>query len=456
MVQPTISDKPHKIYSVSKLTAEIKTLLERQFSFVWVSGEISNFSVPASGHFYFTLKDESAQIRAVMFRGQNRLLKFLPEDGMNVTGLGRLSVYEPRGSYQIIFELLEPKGIGAFQIAFEQLKAKLAAEGLFDEQLKRPLPFLPHKISIITSPTGAVIHDIIQIVTRRYPNIQIEIIPVQVQGEQAVKDIVKALDLLDQRDDTEVAILARGGGSLEDLAAFNAEAVARKISIVQFPVVSAIGHETDFTITDFVADLRASTPSAAAELIVPVKSDLKLVCRDIDHRLIAGIRAIIKQNSNCIKDLKRRLVDPRKKIQDYLLRIDELSQRLNRYAVRTLSQHRERLSFWQDRMNANMPLSTVRIMHEKLNITNNNLLYYINNILKYKMQNLHEQQTRLQALNPKSILQRGFSITRTIPDSTVIRDSDSVSLDQNLEILLASGTLTCQVKGKRKNGPKIL
>ena len=266
--------QPH-VYSVSELNAKIKSILEEQFPFVWVGGEVSNFAVPASGHFYFTLKDEKAQLRAVMFRGQNRNLRFELADGMAVSGIGRVSVYEPRGTYQVIFEHLEPRGTGALQVAFEQLKMRLAEEGLFDEQHKRPLPFLPAKIHIVTSPTGAVIHDIMQIVERRFPGMPISVIPVKVQGDGAIEEIVAAIETLDTLEDAEVAIVARGGGSLEDLQAFNSEAVARSIFASRIPIVSAVGHETDFTIADFVADLRAPTPSAAAELTVPLRDRLQ-------------------------------------------------------------------------------------------------------------------------------------------------------------------------------------
>ena len=264
-----------KIYSISELNAEIRTLIEESFSFVWIFGEISNFRTPASGHFYFTLKDNASQISAVMFRGQQRHLKFQPEDGMSVTGMGRLGVYEPRGTYQIILEYLEPSGIGALQIAFEKLKGRLAAEGCFEDEFKKPLPFLPKNISIITSPSGAAVHDILKTIDRRFPNLHIQIIPVKVQGYGSAEEIVAALELLNARNEAEVAILARGGGSLEDLQAFNTEPVARAIFASEIPIVSAVGHETDYTISDFVADLRAPTPTAAAELVTPDKSELQ-------------------------------------------------------------------------------------------------------------------------------------------------------------------------------------
>jgi len=271
-LQPTFAEK--KIYSVSQLTENIKSILEDNFPFIWISGEISNFKSPVSGHYYFTLKDSQAQINAIMFRGQNRNLKFFPEDGMKITGFGRISVYQPRGAYQIIMEYIEPDGIGALQIEFEQLKIKLSQEGLFDEIHKKEIPFLPEKIALITSPTGSVVHDMIRVLHRRFPGVGISIIPVKVQGDDSVEQIVDAIIWLNKLKNADVAILARGGGSLEDLQAFNSEDVARAIFKSNIPIISAIGHETDYTISDFVADLRAPTPSVAAELAVAVKSDL--------------------------------------------------------------------------------------------------------------------------------------------------------------------------------------
>ncbi|MFC1798616.1 exodeoxyribonuclease VII large subunit [Thermodesulfobacteriota bacterium] len=451
-MQPTGTATNNKIYSVSKLTTEIKSLLEQKFPFVWISGEVSNFSIPVSGHYYFTLKDDHAQISAVMFRGQNRHLKFTPKDGMQIVGLGRLSVYEPRGSYQVIFELLEPKGIGAYQIAYEQLKAKLLSEGLFDEEHKRPIPYLPSKISVITSPTGAVVHDIIQIITRRFPSTHLEIVPVKVQGDLASGEIIAALDLLNDRKDADVLILARGGGSIEDLAAFNTEEVARKVFNSVIPIVSAIGHETDFTITDFVSDLRAPTPSAAAELVVPVKADLKGLCQNFEKSLTSCFYYIIKRYSMRISELAVRLADPRRKIQDFRLRVDDLTIRLIRQIQKIRLQRGERLFFWHDRLMANNPIALLKIYHEKLDLYNNNMLYFMVNLIKQKKHQLREKLARLQALNPKSILKRGFSITRTIPDLVVVKDSDSVNIGQKLDVLLASGTLTCWVGGKKKNG----
>ncbi|MDD3992112.1 MAG: exodeoxyribonuclease VII large subunit, partial [Desulfobacteraceae bacterium] len=279
------------VLSVSQLTLNIKQLLEEKFEFIWITGEISNYRVPASGHAYFTLKDAAAQIAAVMFRGVRHTLRFEPRDGLSVIGLGRVSVYPPRGSYQIILEYLEPAGAGALQQAFEALKARLAAEGLFDETRKRPLPLLPRKIAVVTSATGAVFHDICRVALRRFPNLAIQLVPAAVQGAAAMEAVVHAIDLANRHGSADLIIVARGGGSLEDLQAFNSESVARAIAGSRLPVVSAVGHETDFTIADFVADLRVPTPSAAAEIVVPLKTELIARIRHLLDLLSGRLRS---------------------------------------------------------------------------------------------------------------------------------------------------------------------
>jgi exodeoxyribonuclease VII large subunit len=446
------SQTQRRIYSVSKLTKEIKALLEDNLPFVWITGEISNLSIPSSGHFYFTLKDSTAQISAIMFRGQNRQLKFELADGMQVTGLGRISVYEPRGTYQLIFELLEPKGIGALQMAFEQLKAKLAAEGLFEETQKKPLPFLPKKIALITSPSGAVIHDMIRILDRRFPGLDMVILPVTVQGDAAVDEIVAAIHSLKEISDVEVAILARGGGSIEDLQAFNHESVARAIHAATVPVVSAIGHETDFTIADFVADLRAPTPSAAAELVVPLKEELVRRIHSLSQRLLSNIHQNINKLRLRTENLVRLLVDPRKKVQDFRLRLDELLGRLTRTMVRQQTLRRERLNWRVERLQTNKPFYRVARLREKREQLHASLLASYKSYCNGKELALREQMAKLHALSPLAILSRGYSIARTIPDAVVVRDSNQVDVNQELEILLKTGTLIVNVLGKQGTG----
>jgi len=441
-------DNSH-IYTVFQLNSDIKLLLEDKFPFVWISGEISNCKMPGSGHLYFTLKDKNSQISCVMFRGQNQNLKFDVEDGLSITGLGRISIYEPRGTYQLIFEYLEPKGIGALQIAFEQLKDRLASEGLFDDKYKNPLPFLPKKISLITSPTGAVLRDILKIISRRFPNLFIEIVPVKVQGENAEKEIVKALELLNTRNDTDVIILARGGGSLEDLNAFNSENVARAVFAAKIPVVSAIGHETDFTISDFVADLRAPTPSTAAELVVPSKDELKRRHEDIFSKLKSNIWQHIEKQRYILAQVSKSLVDPKRKVQDLRLKTDDLTTRLTKILLNRINQKREQFKLWNNLLFINNSLNYIAKLNEQLwnNTDKLSTLYtiYLNN----KRSLLRENTGRLYALSPTAILKRGYSITRTIPDAGVVKTAHSVSIGQNLEVMLAKGSLVVNVHEKK-------
>jgi exodeoxyribonuclease VII large subunit len=448
------ASQARKVYSVSELNADIKTLIEESFSFVWVFGEISNFRIPASGHYYFTLKDSASQISAVMFRGQQRQLKFEPEDGMSVTGMGRLGVYEPRGAYQIILEYLEPSGIGALQVAFEKLKKHLAAEGCFDDALKKPIPFLPNNISVITSPTGAVIHDILKTINRRFANCHIQIIPVKVQGPGAAEEIAAALKLLNARDEADVAILARGGGSLEDLQAFNTESVARAIFASEIPIISAVGHETDYTIADFVADLRAPTPTAAAELAVPEKFDLQRRCNDMLMRLRTNFLYYFDGLNLRLTEISKRLIDPRRKLEDFRLRLDDLGARFHRILRLRVRREREHLDFWQNRLEANTPRIFLNKAKSQLEQMNEKLIKSLIISNHSKQLNIRELTAKLEALNPLAILARGYSVTRTIPEATVVKDAQDVALDQTLEVMLANGRLMCQVKGKANNGKK--
>jgi exodeoxyribonuclease VII large subunit len=443
-----------EVYTVSQLNAAIKSLMEEQFPFVWLVGEISNFRIPASGHFYFTLKDEAAQINAVMFRGQQRQLKFEPEDGMRITGMGRLSVYEPRGTYQIILEYMEPAGIGALQIAYEKLKARLAEEGLFDEKCKQPIPFLPQTIALMTSLSGAVVHDMLNVIDRRFPNMNIQIFPVKVQGDGAEDEIVAALELLNQKADADVAILARGGGSLEDLQAFNSERVARAVFGSRIPVISAVGHETDYTIADFAADLRAPTPSAAAELAVPLKRELLRLVSDTFAALGYRTFNLIERLRLNLTDVANRLVDPKRQIQDGRLRLDDFASRLSRQALMLMERKKEALNWWHDRLVAHSPNAQIYNCNVIIKQNLYNLLKNLNKTLESKSTRLGESRARLETLSPIAILERGYSITRTIPDLKVVRNPKSVAINQDLEVMVAKGSLTCRVKEKSENGPK--
>src|SRR5881296_2728361 len=336
-----------RIYTISEITFEIKRTLENQFGEIWLQGEISNFKHHTSGHMYFTLKDDRAQVKAACFRNSNRYLKFRPEDGLEVIVRGRISVYEPRGDYQIIVEHMEPVGVGSLQLAFEQLKEKLRKEGLFDEAHKKALPLLPQKIGIVTSPTGAAIRDILRILKRRNASLHVLIYPANVQGAGAAHEIAAGVRYFSTRDDIDVILVGRGGGSIEDLWAFNEEVVARAIFQSRIPVISAVGHEIDFTISDFVADLRAPTPSAAAEMVSGAREELSATVRSLYGRLVQAIRLEIERRRSILERLSRNRafeVAPNK-IREFQQRFDEATLRMTQAMIQfaTRARHRERM-----------------------------------------------------------------------------------------------------------------
>jgi exodeoxyribonuclease VII large subunit len=357
MQQALFPPPAENIYTVTELTRGIKSLLERNYSSVAVVGEISNFRAHSSGHFYFTLKDAQAQIGAVMFRGSNRLLKFAPEDGLEVMVQGRVSVYEVRGNYQIIVESMEPKGLGALQLAFEQLRNKLEKEGLFAPERKRPLPFLPKTVGIVTSPTGAAIRDIMHVLRRRHPRIHILFSAAVVQGDEAAPDIVRAIQRQNEWGEAEVLIVGRGGGSLEDLWAFNTEKVARAIATSKIPVISAVGHETDVSIADYVADLRAPTPSAAAELAVPVVSELETTLENCLVLLMRRMRRIFETKRQELKYLRSHLKDPKRRLEEMAQRLDDAIMRMTQRMSQIMEENRIHLSHLSEKLQALSPLS---------------------------------------------------------------------------------------------------
>ena len=448
VVHDTYPVNQNTIYTVSALTAEIKTILENRFPFVWITGEISNFRIPASGHFYFVLKDKTAQINGVMFRAQNQNLKFMPEDGMMITGLGRVNVYEPRGTYQMILEYLEPKGTGALQIAFEHLKAKLAKEGLFDDAHKKSIPFLPKKIAVITSPTGAVIHDIQRVLFRRFPNVSLVVYPVRVQGEGADEEIAKGFESLNRRDDIDVIILARGGGSLEDLHAFNSEIVARAIFKSIIPTISAVGHETDYTISDFVADLRAPTPSAAAELAVPVKDELIKKCENLFMQLKSQMFNNIDELRNICHHMASRLIDPKKRIQDLQLKTDDLFVRMHRAVFAMIHRNLEQVDWKTHRLFVNSPMKLIDNNKAKLKQIHDNILLFKEKYFDKRRYLLDHFNGKLYTLNPDAILERGYSITQSLPGNEIVKDSVSVETGQNVHVRFSKGSIICRVERK--------
>jgi exodeoxyribonuclease VII large subunit len=377
-----------------------------------------------------------------MFRSQNRQLKFRPEDGMEVTGLGRIGVYDPRGAYQVIFEYLEPRGLGALQKAFEQLKERLAEEGIFDAEKKARLPLLPKRIALVTSPSGAAVHDFLNIARRRFAGIGIDVVPVQVQGERAAGEIEAALDRLDRWNLADVIVLTRGGGSLEDLQAFNSEAVARAIHRNRIPIVSAVGHETDFTIADFTADLRAPTPSAAAELVVPDRGELLQTCASYRRRVILSFSYKIRDLKDSLRNFGKRLVHPKRRIDELRLKIDDLAGRVVRSLRQDLSMRKERLTWIAGRIAQAGGAKRVSEYKLKLYEINNKLLYLNKNIVLIKSSQLREQTARLAALSPLAVLERGYSITRALPEDRVVLDPTTVSNGQRLRITLARGDLS--------------
>jgi exodeoxyribonuclease VII large subunit len=445
--------QPPRIYTVSHLTAEIKFLLEEQFDVIWVEGEISNFSSPSSGHLYMSLKDEHAQIRTVMFRPQARHLKFTPEDGMMAIARGRIGVYEPRGEYQIILDYLEPLGLGALAAAFEQVKRKLALEGLFDADQKRPIPFLPQRIAVITSPTGAAIRDFLRIAGRRMPNLDITIVPVRVQGDEAARDIVEALELVNRElEDIEVIVLTRGGGSLEDLYPFNREEVAYAIRRSNKPVVSAVGHEIDLTISDLAADLRAPTPSGAAELLVREREVLVRDLKSHSARLEAALEGVLARARDRIENVSARIRDPRRGLADTWLKLDELYNRLLTMARGFIRNKTTELKPVNDRLLLNSPSHAIAMRIQETGFHTRALAQAISAGLEARKKDALACTEKLNSLSPLAILKRGYSITQKLPDMTIVRDSSRISPGNGINILLGRGAIKGVVTETDKGG----
>jgi len=434
------------VYSVTELTVEIRELLEDRFGFVWVEGEISNVRTPSSGHCYMALKDENTQIRTVLFRTVFRTLKFRPEDGMKVIAQGRIGVYEPRGEYQLVLDYLEPLGVGALALAFEQLKMKLSAEGLFREEIKRPLPFLPARVAVITSPTGAAVRDFLRVIHRRFANIEVTVVPVRVQGELAAREIVAGLEIVNRHLDVDVIVLTRGGGSLEDLWPFNEEAVARAIRASHIPVVSAVGHEIDVTISDLAADLRAPTPSAAAEMLVAEKEALVGRLKELKGRLISGARTRVFRWAERTEYLRARLRDPRKAIERSWQRLDDLVGRLLRAETSCLRERKARLATAVGSLRRSSPKNTIPALRRELSRDLRDLKTSMARDLLLRRSAVSVLEGKLGGLDPHAVLKRGYSITRRLPDGRVVRQVSEVRAGGLVQVTLASGELGCRVE----------
>ncbi|BCG48120.1 Exodeoxyribonuclease VII large subunit [Citrifermentans bremense] len=438
--------KERRVLTVSALTALVRGLLEENFEQVWVEGEISNLACPQSGHCYFTLKDAGAQIRCVMFRGAFRSLKFTPRDGMRILTRGRITLFEPRGEYQLVADYLEPQGIGGLQMAFIQLKEKLAKEGLFSELHKREIPKLPRRIGVVTSPTGAAIRDILTVLNRRFTNVELLISPVRVQGEGAAREIAGAIDDLNRVGNIDVMIVGRGGGSLEDLWAFNEEVVARAIHRSKIPVISAVGHETDFTIADFVADLRAATPSAAAELVVASKKELTAEVEALTHRLHVSQQRRLERSRALVTALSRAVTDPSRVLGHLAQRVDSLDARLVREAGLILDDASERIVTLTARLSRQTPALTLQRSSERLSNLSLRLDHAIARRLACAAESVGLATGTLNAVSPLATLSRGYSITRKLPARSVVTSSRQLAPGDRVELSFAAGSALCTVE----------
>lgn len=437
------------VYTVSRLNAEARAVLEGSFPLIWVEGEISNLARPSSGHWYFSLKDAGAQVRCAMFRQRNLLLRFKPQDGMHVLIRARVSLYEGRGEFQLIAEHMEEAGAGALQRAFEMLKQRLAAEGLFDPARKRPLPRLPHRIGVVTSPTGAAIHDILQVLARRFPAIPVVIYPVPVQGAGAGEQIAAAIARAGARGECDVLIVGRGGGSLEDLWAFNEEVVARAIYAAPIPVVSAVGHEIDFTIADFVADLRAPTPSAAAELLSPDREEMRTQLLQLRLRLARSFQRQMQHQRRRLETLQKRLKHPGRRLQEIAQRLDELEQRLARAVHHLLRHAAARLTALHARLERHTPLHRVQALQTRQQELQRRLRQGVLLHLDRLDRRLAQAAHALDTVSPLATLSRGYAILTTT-DGRVLRAAAQTAPGQQVQARLGQGRLLCRVEGIEK------
>ena len=443
------STDTRKIWTVSELNQSARDLLEEHFPGVWVEGEISNFKLYPSGHAYFSLKDDAGQIAAAMFRFSTRDVKFEARNGLAVIARGQLTVYDKRGQYQLIVEGLEPKGKGALQLAFEQLRDRLREEGLFDEERKKELPLLPRKVGVVTSAAGAAVRDIIDVLTRRFSSIEILINPVRVQGEMAAGEIAAAIGEMNARTDIDVLIVGRGGGSIEDLWAFNEEAVARAIAASRIPVVSAVGHETDFTIADFVADLRAPTPSAAAELVVRSKESLEGELGSLARTLSAALRRRVESARHRLESLavERMISDRRRRLREMAQVTDDFHRDLCREMEGILSVRQNRLAGLREALSHLSPRARQVVFRERFRHVFSRFERAVAGSVQARRERSRPLAAQLEAMSPLAVLGRGYSICRRWPRLEVVRDAGSVAEGDDVSIRLHRGELRCRVVG---------
>ena len=440
------------VYTVSRLNLDAREILEDAFATVWIEGEISNLARPRSGHIYFTLKDERCQVRCAMFRMHNRSLSFSPEDGMQVLAHAKVSLYAERGEFQLIVQYMEEAGAGALRRAFDALKNRLGAEGLFDEAHKRPLPALPRRIGVVTSPTGAAVRDVLSVLGRRFPAVPITLYPVPVQGTGAGEAIARMLDTACERGECDVLILARGGGSLEDLWAFNEETVARAIHRATIPIVTGVGHEVDFTIADLASDLRAPTPSVAAESVVPDAVEWAARYRAIEARLSSMMRRAVTARRNDVRMLARRLVHPRRRLFDHSQRLDAITMRLSRAANAGVRGQRARIATLAAKLERHSPERITRLYRTRCEALERRLRLAVRGALARLRSRTSELERALGAFGPQATLERGYSILLRADGSGVVRSAGDVRAGERLQARLAHGALDLDVAAVKPDG----
>ena len=441
-------DNTQEIISVSEINRRAKSILEENFPFVWIQGEVSNFFSAASGHWYFSLKDESSEIRCAMFANKSHRITFEPKDGDHLVLNGTLSIFEGRGQYQIIVEHIELAGEGALLKAFEELKKKLLKEGLFDDSLKKKLPSYPRSIAVVTSPDGAVIQDIINVLSRRSPFFNLTVVPTLVQGEKAAPLICEALNKASNLENIDLIILARGGGSIEDLWAFNNEEVARAIVNCPVPLVSAVGHETDFTISDFVADIRAPTPSIAAEIISQPYSELKETLEAYQSYLLKSVKSQFDSQRTHITHLIKRIRHPGDKLREIGQRVDYLETALIQEMNQKVSFKKNQLNLTQLSLQQNSPQSKVKEAKVYLQNSSKDLLKAFQLKIERKRKLLGELVATIEAVSPLSVLARGYSIISTEPEGKILSSSNQVKIGQTISAVLNKGRIKAEVKSK--------
>lgn len=433
------------VFTVTQLNRRVRQLLEIHLPMIWVEGEISNLSRPGSGHWYFTLKDEQAQVRCAMFRNRNGLVRFQPAHGDHVLVRCRVSLYEGRGDYQLIVEHMEPAGYGALQRRFDELRARLAGEGLFDEAHKQPLPVQPRHLGVITSPTGAALQDILAVLRKRFPALPVTVYPVSVQGNKAAAEIAAAIAAANHHGQCDVLIVGRGGGSLEDLWSFNEETVARAIYASAIPIVSAVGHETDFTIADFVADLRAPTPSAAAEIITPDAEQLLRRLQQAHLALEQAMQRVLQRKGQQLDWLGQRLVSPMRRLELWQQRLDHLTLRLAAGTTRRITAYRHRLEQLDARLRQRHP----RLLHEQLGERLALLDLRLNQAMQQRLadrrQRLTQQAGLLHAFSPLQTLERGYAIVQD-ERGKVVRSVAQTAVGHTVNTRLSDGELHCRIE----------